>query len=459
MDASRSNVARQREITARARRDHPDFDRDHAAIELAVRDCAIAYLWNPIVSAHEFEYRGWSTTLYAGIEQSTRTAFVTFRGTDQAIDWVVNLLFVPAPLKHPTAHAGFVWAWRIAKRRLLPWLCARRAQFDRVRVAGHSLGGALALACTYDLLAEGFDVDRCITVGAPRLYTAGSLHRVASTIGDRLMRVVKQDDVVPKVPPEFLGFRHLGKEWVYVGESLGQREPEPVPKLSRALERAWYYVNGGAAGPWMRKYLGPNSETHLILYATAILGSLGGVFALLAQVLGYSLAVLLLATLGMLVVTGGLIAIAAHRSGRYAATRKAANMLEEWQLHHLREIAKGQPLEPTGDGHVNVEFAIQIKSHHSAARKRRLLRNFRRFFGKDAFCTALGRSIDESAAREIGANGSRPLPGDPLELQLTRVCVALQLYGYSSAEIDRMLEDGVMRRPRDWSRYYAPSAT
>ena len=444
---------------ARIRRDNPTFDSDYALLEGAMRDCAIAYFWNPIVSPHEFEYRGWSTTLYAGIDEASRTAHVVFRGTDQLLDWAVNCAFVPLPLAHPLAHGGFVLAWKLAKRRFAPWLRANANRVDRVVITGHSLGGALALACAYELQCEGFHVERCITVGAPRLYTVLSVDKVAAVLGDRLMRVFKQQDLVPRLPPELLGFRHLGKRWMYVAELFGEREPEPFPIFGRWLERGAYYLTGGRVGDWLHENVFPGiPQAQMAGYALAMIASLGGAYALLVEVSVTSLTGIALL---FALVSGALIALQAHRSGRYAATRKAASLVEEWQIHQMRGIAAGQPREPAGEGKTWVNLSIAIKASHGDDRKRLLVRNFRRFFGDDAFATSVGGYLEESLFKEARGGAADAHRGTvrtlPLELQFKGVCVALLLYGYKSEEIDRMIGDGVIRRPQGWTRYYAPA--
>lgn len=87
-------------------------------------------------------------------------------------------------------------------------------------VVGHSLGGGVAtVAACYFLL--GFDWTKLphkfvsVTAGSPRS-CATSMKTVIDerlqVLGDKatLYRLVKDRDVVPKVPPTFLAFHHLG---------------------------------------------------------------------------------------------------------------------------------------------------------------------------------------------------------------------------------------------------------
>lgn len=436
---------------ARIRRDNPSFDRDNAMTQSLARDCAIAYLWNPYVDEHEFAYVGWSTTLYAGVDAATRTTYVVFRGTDQAIDWLVNFACVPLPLAHPLGHAGFVIAWKLAKRRLMPWLRAQRERTDRVIVGGHSLGGALALACAYELNDDGFDIERCITVGAPRVYTRWSAHKVEAALGQRLIRVCREQDLVPKVPPAFLGFRHVGAEWSFVSEVLGEREPAPFPSTGKWLTRVWSLLEGKPIGEFLQRHgLPVDVPTNLIVLLLSAIAGLGTTATLIVQ---WSFATLVAVSMAFLVVSGGLVAFAAHRSGRYAAGHAAATLLEQWQTHHLREIAAGRELEPASPGHVWVDLSVEVRANHDDNHKRTLVRAFRLRFGDGAFTTPLGRTLDASLTRPRA--GETEPPSDALDIEFRRACMLLLLYGYESSEIDAMLDTGRIDRPRRWTRFYA----
>ena len=103
-----------------------------------------------------------------------------------------------------------------------------------------------------------------------------------------------------------------------------------------------------------------------------------------------------------------------------------------------------------------MEFTVEISSSHdSADYKRRLVRSFLKYFGEDSFCTELGQLVRRTL--KMGPNGraSAFLKSLPVDQQFEAVCVALLLYGYESDDIDLMLEDGIIRRPKNWSRYYS----
>lgn len=138
-------------------------------------------------------------------ETAAPFAVLVFRGTEQNIkDFVTDLSI--GRLRHDDGkidtHAGFTQAldsiWedleRALKRLPLP-----------VFFTGHSLGAALAT-----LAAARHTPTALYTFGSPRV---GDDEFVASlnTQLESIHRVVHGEDIVTKVPPEALGFRHAGK--------------------------------------------------------------------------------------------------------------------------------------------------------------------------------------------------------------------------------------------------------
>jgi triacylglycerol lipase len=76
----------------------------------------------------------------------------------------------------------------------------------KIYVTGHSLGGAAALICT-QRLEENYHVSSCYTYGAPR---PGG-YKFALGFKTPVFRVRNNNDVVTKVPPSFIGYKHVGK--------------------------------------------------------------------------------------------------------------------------------------------------------------------------------------------------------------------------------------------------------
>jgi hypothetical protein len=83
----------------------------------------------------------------------------------------------------------------------------------KIRVTGHSLGGAIAVILSMYLKKDEFNLDKCITFGQPKV-----TNKKGSWKYRRLpvVRVVHDNDPVPRVPPvSFIGakrgiYHHLG---------------------------------------------------------------------------------------------------------------------------------------------------------------------------------------------------------------------------------------------------------
>lgn len=76
--------------------------------------------------------------------------------------------------------------------------------------AGHSLGGAMAAICASRCKVSSIPSDPAglFTFGAPRIGD----RRYVNYVRLNYYRWVNNNDVVPRVPPSFLGYRHAGQE-------------------------------------------------------------------------------------------------------------------------------------------------------------------------------------------------------------------------------------------------------
>jgi len=157
----------------------------------------------------------------------------------------------------PQVHHGFWSALAVAvpdiEEELLPRLRSTPASPLRVIVAGHSLGGALAtgafayLLGKFDFAASPHKI-HLVTLGSPRFGDARFVARLADEVKKleamdkcSIQRVVHNDDIVPTVPPQVLGFEHVGGLLRLTENSAGQSremlgaEAEEPPELGSEL--------------------------------------------------------------------------------------------------------------------------------------------------------------------------------------------------------------------------------
>lgn len=140
---------------------------------------------------------------------------IVFRGTDTADEWKSNFAFCRKKIPYGNAdsrvrvHEGFIdaYACDLVRNRIHALVPKRPC---RVVVTGHSRGAALAALCALDLQYNFPHLDiEAYLFGCPRIGNAAFARsynkRVCKTV-----RVCNGNDIVTKLPPAFMGYRHIG---------------------------------------------------------------------------------------------------------------------------------------------------------------------------------------------------------------------------------------------------------
>lgn len=131
---------------------------------------------------------------------------ITIRGTEPTHlkDLLADAQAWPKTNGVGWVHSGF----RAYARKLLPtildFVAARPGR--SIWITGHSLGAAAALYITQELEWAGYSDITLFTYGCPRLGNADYVKQIKSAHH----RFVNSNDVVPRVPPSLLGYRHHG---------------------------------------------------------------------------------------------------------------------------------------------------------------------------------------------------------------------------------------------------------
>ena len=134
-------------------------------------------------------------------------------------------------LKGVHVHAGFQNAYLAARGPVLTWLNEQREHPDQrlhISCCGHSLGAALATLLAFDLGFMGRDSVELVTWASPRVGDKAFCDAFAKHVPN-VARVTCGADVVPRMPPEALGFEHVCPEmrldaWVTSAKSVITRE-------------------------------------------------------------------------------------------------------------------------------------------------------------------------------------------------------------------------------------------
>ncbi len=161
---------------------------------------------------------------------------IAFRGTDDRADWHTNLNILFRTMPWGGVHRGFHDAamlfWPDIDRHV------RRAKNagQRVWLAGHSLGGALATItaakalCNDPTLVEGL-----CTFGQPVVAGLPFRRKIDAVLGQRYIRVVNHTDAVADLPSPLTLRVHAGCLWYL--DIDGQLHH--TKSLGRGLKDAW----------------------------------------------------------------------------------------------------------------------------------------------------------------------------------------------------------------------------
>ncbi len=166
---------------------------------------------------------------------------VVFRGTDDLADWLVNLDCRTADTPHGTIHKGFYEAYHTTPtpaQSLRSQILARLKERPpkHLWITGHSLGGALALVCAYDLIEnETFQISGVLTFGQPMVAQPQLSNYLNQRLASRYTYFGNGKDIVPRVPPTYV---HCGARiWFHDGQ-IERFAPLRFPPRSAPLKGA-----------------------------------------------------------------------------------------------------------------------------------------------------------------------------------------------------------------------------
>ncbi len=150
-----------------------DYPAWPVALELAI--CSSDAYSAPVFAEQALTQRGFKSvrTLNFGatlgyIATLDDIAVIMFRGTNptEIQDWLVNVKSFTNNTDHGTVHAGFWYAYSSLHDQVQEVL--RQSKIKRVWITGHSLGGAMAVVCSYHLMNElDLEIAGVMTFGQP----------------------------------------------------------------------------------------------------------------------------------------------------------------------------------------------------------------------------------------------------------------------------------------------------
>jgi len=138
------------------------------------------------------------------IVEKNKSIYICFRGSTNLKDWKTNLDKSLITNLHNydmySIHTGYYKRYISISDKIHNYL--KKKEFDELYVCGHSLGGALATICCFDLVINNIIKNKkisCITFGSPRIGDT-NLTKIYNKNNIQTYRIVLSGDPVPKLP-------------------------------------------------------------------------------------------------------------------------------------------------------------------------------------------------------------------------------------------------------------------
>lgn len=152
---------------------------------------------------------GYAVNYYVATNDAEKTQVIAVRGTSNVENAMVDIAFqlLPDEFTGISLHQGFAKSARAVYEQVRPKL----NKDYRISTTGHSLGGAAALVLAMYLDADGYNVDKVITFGQPKVTNISGSRKFSHL---NVTRVVTPKDLVPLVPPlDPLDLKNLSIFW------------------------------------------------------------------------------------------------------------------------------------------------------------------------------------------------------------------------------------------------------
>lgn len=149
---------------------------------------------------------------------------VSFRGTDDLRDWIVNANVTGTKVSDGPVHEGFYKGTTALYDPVLGEVRKYGGDKKPVYVTGHSLGGAMSVLFCYEaLVRKDIEIHSLITFGQPLTMGRNVAHKLNELLGTRYRRFVNGRDIVTRLVPTFwhAGTRiHLSADGLTMGQPV-----------------------------------------------------------------------------------------------------------------------------------------------------------------------------------------------------------------------------------------------
>ena len=135
-----------------------------------------------------------------------KSLYICFKGTSNLNDWKTNLNLKLVKYQKNNidfyVHNGYYNQYNNIKYKLYNYLIYNKVNYDNIIICGHSLGGALANICAFDIVDKPFIHNKnviCVTFGSPRIGDKNFVN-LYNSFNISTHRIVISGDPVPKLP-------------------------------------------------------------------------------------------------------------------------------------------------------------------------------------------------------------------------------------------------------------------
>ncbi|OKL57345.1 hypothetical protein UA08_07645 [Talaromyces atroroseus] len=204
-----------------------NLDSTGSALACSVGNCPLVEAADTTILYDFDETNDYGDTAgYIAVDTTNGYIILTFRGSDSLENWIADLTFKLIDASDICSgcevHDGFWKSWETVADDITSQIeSAVETYPDYTLIAtGHSLGAALAAIAATVLRLDGYTVE-LYNYGQPRIGNLALADYITSESMGTNYRVTHTDDIVPKVPPELLGYAHFSPEyWITSGNDV-----------------------------------------------------------------------------------------------------------------------------------------------------------------------------------------------------------------------------------------------
>lgn len=176
------------------------------------------------------------------IHKTNKRITVSFRGIIPCFSHFCTFItFSTVHLYEGRVYEPFLQRWNELKTEAIHYikLAIQEYPYAEVIITGHSQGGAIALLCGLYLIKHTLIIPTyIITIGCPRIGTNEFANMYELLLGNKVIRVWNEYDIITDILPFWIGFRHIGHSIQLKGDVLLKTKKEDsnlVKKLMYCL--------------------------------------------------------------------------------------------------------------------------------------------------------------------------------------------------------------------------------